>query len=89
MNVAFLEVRNLCSAGNDTDPETIPQSMLYATSKSLYIGASVGIQDDLIHSGTLGGCIILTCGSEKYDLGVTNCHVVSLKKLEQGVCAVI
>lgn len=85
INVVFLEVHYLFSAGNDTDPETTSQSMSYATSESLYMRASVGIQGDPIRQWDTWQLIVLTCGSGKYNLGVTNFHVVPLEKLEQGI----
>lgn len=91
IEVAFLEVEDLFSNGNDTTAlERTQPPISYATSKALYMGASVGVKDDPICSGTIGGHIILTYGS-KYDLGVTNCHVVSLEKPEQGmyICSVV
>lgn len=86
IEVAFLEVEDLFSNGNNTTAlERIPPPISYATSKALYMGASVGVKDDPICSGTIGGHIILTYGSKKYDLGVTNCHVISLEKPGQGM----
>lgn len=81
IKVVFLEVEDLFSNGNDTrDPEKIPPSDSYVTSKALCMGASVGIKDNITSNGTIGGHIILTHGSEKYNLGVTNRHVVSIER---------
>lgn len=58
IEVAFLEVKDLFSNGNDTvSLEEIPPPISYVTSKALYMGASVGVKVIPLAAGLLAGIL--------------------------------